>query len=179
MDKDQFDAQLSQNPRPVVVDVWAPWCMPCRAIAPALNRLGETYSGQVDIWKLNADENPELVKALGIKGIPTLIVFKNEQEVMRHVGAAPQAVLDGLFQAALSGSAPNRQGLGRTDRLLRLAAGISLLAVGWLSGPSLILLAIASVVLFSAVYDRCPIWRAVAPRLAQWLHLPGSSQSQS
>jgi thioredoxin 1 len=179
MDKNQFYEQLSQNSRPVVVDVWAPWCMPCRAIAPVLDRLGKTYSGQVDVWKVNADESPELVKALGINGIPTLIVFKGEQEVMRHIGAAPQAVLDGLFQAALSGSAPPRQGLGRADRLLRLAAGVSLLVVGWFSGPSLILLAVSGFVLFSAVYDRCPIWRAVAPRLAQLLHLPGSSQSQT
>jgi thioredoxin 1 len=179
MDKREFYDQLSQNSRPVVVDVWAPWCMPCRAIAPVLDRLGKSYSGQVDVWKVNADESQELVKALGIKGIPTLIVFNKEREVMRHVGAAPQPVLDRLFQAALSGSAPARHGLSSANRMLRLIAGLSLLVVGWISGPSLILLAIAGVVLFSAVYDRCPIWRAVAPRLAQWLHLPGSSQSQS
>lgn len=179
MDKTQFFEQLRQNPRPVVVDVWAPWCMPCRAIAPVLDKLGKTYSGQVDVWKVNADESPELVRALGVKSIPTLIAFKKDQEIARRTGAAPQVVVDDLFQAALAGSAPPKRGLARADRLLRLVAGTSLLVVGLLVGPSLILVGVAGIVLFSAVYDRCPIWRAVAPRIAQWLHLPMSSQERT
>ncbi|HEX6304086.1 MAG TPA: thioredoxin domain-containing protein [Anaerolineales bacterium] len=68
-----FFEELNANPMPVVVDVWAPWCMPCRAIEASLQKLGEQYAGRVEVWKVNADESPALVQSLDVRSIPTVI----------------------------------------------------------------------------------------------------------
>ena len=171
MDKEQFDEKLRQNLRPVVVDIWAPWCMPCRMIEPALKKLDHEYNERVDVWKINADENASLLQSLGVRSIPTLIAYNNGQEVARRIGVQSQAALGNLFQTALDGEAPSTSGLGRNDRLIRLAAGLGLAGVGLYTGFSWWLLGLAAVVLFSAVYDRCPIWQAISPRLGRLLGL--------
>jgi len=169
MDKQQFLEKVYQNPRPVVVDIWAPWCMPCRSMAPLIEKLGNDYAGRVDVCKLNADEHPDLVRSLGVRSIPTLIVYRGVEELARRTGAQPQAALAELFQAALEGEAPPLRGLATADRILRLFAGSALLLLGWAAGPSWLLLGVAAVVLFSAVYDRCPVWQALSPRLSRLL----------
>jgi thioredoxin 1 len=174
LDQEEFNAKIQQNPRPVVVDIWAPWCMPCRMIEPAMEKLGHEYSERVDMWKINADEHTSLVQSLGVRSIPTLIAYHDGQEVARGIGAQPQAGLANLFEAALHGKVPPRRGLQRNDRLIRLAAGLALLGVGLYTGFTWWLLGLSAVMLFSAVYDRCPIWRAVSTRLGQLLH-PGAS----
>ena len=68
--------RLRKNPRPVVVDSWAPWCGPSRTIGPAVKKLGDGYAGRVDVWKVNADEQPELPRDMLIFGIPTLIAYR-------------------------------------------------------------------------------------------------------
>lgn len=165
MDRAEFFERLRGSPRPVVVDLWAPWCLPCRAIAPALERLGAAYAGRVDVWKVNADEHPELARELGVLGIPTLLVYQGDREVARRTGAQPQVALAALFESALGGQAPAQRGLLLRDRLLRLAAAAGLFALGWQAGPAPVLYLAGGVVLFSAVYDRCPLWQALAPRL--------------
>jgi thioredoxin len=163
--------RLQSHPRPVVVDVWATWCMPCRQMAPALARVSEEFGGRVDVWKLDAGQDPASARALGVFGVPTLIVYRQGQELARRTGAQPEEAIRALFSAAASGAAPTRSGLPNGERLLRLGAAFALAAAGWALGPSLPLLAIAGVVFFSGVYDRCPIWRALSPRLAGLLHL--------
>lgn len=165
MDLQTFTQKLNANSLPVVVDVWAPWCLPCRSISPALEQLSRRYQGQVDLWKLDADQEKELVQQLGILGIPTLLVYAGGQEITRSAGAQPMQRLDDLFQAALTGQPPAQRGLAPTDRLLRLGAALALLMLAWNSGLSPLLLAAAAIVAFSAVYDRCPIWNALFPRL--------------
>lgn len=160
---------LRQNPLPVVVDVWAPWCMPCRAIERPLASLEDDYAGRVDVVRVNADEQIEAARALGVTGIPTLVTFREGKEVARHTGSAPAAVLRELFEAGLTGHPSPRFGPAPAARALRLFAAAALLLLGWLSGPSILLIFLAGAVLFSAVYDRCPLWRAVAPRLASLL----------
>ena len=167
MEKLELINRLENHPRPVIVDIWAPWCMPCRMMAPTLERLGQTYAGRVDVWKINADENASLVRSLGVFSIPTLIVYRGKQEIARRTGAQQPNALSGLFEAALAGEPPAKTGLATTDRLLRGFAGLALLTLGGISGPSLFLLAVGGIVLFSAVYDRCPVWRALAPRFKQ------------
>lgn len=122
--------RLRSNERPVIVEVWAPWCGPCRTMAPALERAGEAYSGRVDVWKLNADEQSDMVRALGVRGIPTLIVFQGDKEIARRTGAQSSTELTKLFDAALSGAAPARSHTALSERLLRTFAGISVLAIG-------------------------------------------------
>ncbi len=107
----EFLAKVKANPHPVVVDVWAPWCAPCRMITPALERLEATHAGTVDLWKINADDEPELTRDLGVMGIPTLIAYRGGEEVARHVGAAPEIRLRGLLEQARGLPVNDRTGL--------------------------------------------------------------------
>lgn len=172
--KKSFFDRLGQNPKPVLIDFWAPWCVPCRSIEPALKRLEKEYEGRVDVWKINADEQPELLRESGVYGIPTLVVYHAGQELTRRVGAQSPGALKELFESALTGEKPVRSGLALQERLLRIAAGVILISIayfGSISGLGQILIfALGGISLFSAVYDRCPIWQAIAPRLEAMLH---------
>jgi thioredoxin 1 len=88
-----FDQTVKNYPL-VVVDCWAAWCAPCRAIAPVIEQLARAYSGKVVFGKLNVDENPETQQRFGIQAIPTLLVMKKGQEVDRIVGALPKNQLE-------------------------------------------------------------------------------------
>ncbi|MGA8905290.1 MAG: thioredoxin [Candidatus Bathyarchaeia archaeon] len=88
-----FDQTVKNYPL-VVVDCWAAWCAPCRAIAPIVEELAKEYSGKVVFGKLNVDENPETADKFGIKAIPTLLVMKNGAEVDRVVGLLPKSQLE-------------------------------------------------------------------------------------
>jgi thioredoxin 1 len=176
-----FFERLKQNSRPVVVDFWAPWCGPCRAIEPVLKKVGAEYDGRVDVWRINADEHPQVLKDLRIYGIPTLVVFRNGEEVARRTGVASAPVLAALFDAALTGEKPLRSGPSLIDRLLRLASGtlvIYLASRGSFSGGYLILALLGAVIAFTAVYDRCPIYKAVSERLGSWLRKTPSTAGQ-
>jgi thioredoxin 1 len=160
--------KLIKNGRPVVIDFWAPWCGPCRAIEPSLKRLEQMYGGQVDVWKVNADEQPGLLNQLKVYGIPTVIAFREGQEVARQTGSQPQAALARLFEAAQSGELPGSSGPSRTDRVVRMAVGLGLFVLAYLSNFNGFYLALALLgggVMFSAVHDRCPIWRAISARV--------------
>lgn len=153
--------RLYSNPCPVILEFWAPWCAPCHAIGPVMDKLGEEYSGRVDLWKINVDEQPELLRSLHIYGIPTLIAF-NDGEVGRRTGATSAPVLYSLFESALTGKKLERKGPELNDRFLRLGAGLALVGLAILNGPSgvsLLVAGLGGVIMFTAVYDRCPIFR--------------------
>jgi thioredoxin 1 len=88
-----FDTDVIKSDTPVVVDFWAPWCGPCRMIAPALDAISAEMGEKVKIVKVNVDENPKIASNYGIMSIPTLMIFKGGQLVDRKTGAAPQAAL--------------------------------------------------------------------------------------
>ena len=161
-----FADKLNSHPRPVIVDLWAPWCAPCRWMAPTIERLEAEYAGRVDVWKVNADEQPQVVRGLGVIGIPTLVAFHASEEITRKVGAGGEADLRAVFEAALLGVKPARRSIAPADRVLRLAVGTAVLLLALATGPSILLLAVGGVILFTAVADRCPIWQAIRPRLA-------------
>jgi thioredoxin 2 len=87
----EFDKLIATSSVPVVVDVWAPWCGPCRAVAPALEQLAVDRAGTIRVVKVNADHEPALSSRLGVQGIPTLILFDKGEEIARQVGALPAA----------------------------------------------------------------------------------------
>ncbi len=172
MNQKRFSERLRQNPRPVVVDFWAAWCGPCRAIAPRVEQLKQAYAGRVDVWKVNADEQPDLLRELRIYGIPTVIAYHQGTEVTRRTGVGTPATLAGLFEAALAGVRPAQTGPAPLDRALRLGIGALLIGLavwGGLAGANLLLGGLGAIILFSAVYDRCPIYRAVSARLGELL----------
>ncbi len=98
---DQFDNMILKSELPAVVDFWAEWCGPCRAVAPAVTALATEYDGRAVVAKLNADDYPEILTRYGIMGIPTLIFFKNGQEVDRQVGMASYNALKNKLERAL------------------------------------------------------------------------------
>lgn len=165
MNLTEFNQRLKNSPRPVVVDLWASWCAPCRAMEPAFKQASQKYSGQVDVLKINADESPEVLKSLGVMGIPTVIAFADGKEIFRRTGMQSAAALEILFDAALNQRKPAIVPPAPLDRLLRSAIGMILATYGLLNGPSWLLVGLGAVVIFSAFYDRCPIFRAVWPRI--------------
>src|SRR5215216_6038679 len=100
-DKD-FEQQVLRSDVPVVVDFWAPWCGPCRAVAPILDELAGEYEGRLTVAKINTDEQQRWPSQLGVMAIPTMIFFKDGKEVNRIQGAAPKRILKEAFDAALS-----------------------------------------------------------------------------
>jgi thioredoxin 2 len=88
-----FASDVEASPLPVLLDAWAPWCAPCRAIAPMMHEIAGEMKGRIRVVKLNVDQNPLTASRLGIHGIPTLMVFKDGREVDRIVGAPPREML--------------------------------------------------------------------------------------
>ena len=89
----EFEKKVMQSVLPTVVDFWAPWCGPCRMVAPTLEKLAKEYAGKLIIAKVNTDENPEWATKLGIQGIPTMLFVSDGKIVHRQVGALPEPML--------------------------------------------------------------------------------------
>lgn len=94
--EDVLDSEL-----PVLVDFWAPWCGPCRMVAPVVDEISQQYEGKVKVVKLNTDENPNTASQYGIRSIPTLMIFKGGQRVDMVVGAVPKTTLASTLEKYL------------------------------------------------------------------------------
>src|SRR6266540_1628080 len=98
---DNFENEVLQAPVPVLVDFWATWCAPCKAIAPVIDAIADDYDGKIKVGKVNVDENPGIPGKFGVRGIPTVILFKDGKVVDQVVGAVPKAQLEALIKKAL------------------------------------------------------------------------------
>jgi len=99
----EFEAKVLQSATPVVVDFWAPWCGPCKMIAPVLEEVAREQGDKVVIAKVNTDDNSSYAMQYGVMGIPTLLFIKNGKEVGRHVGMAPANVIKKKVQDLVNG----------------------------------------------------------------------------
>ncbi|MSQ57605.1 MAG: thioredoxin TrxA [Limnohabitans sp.] len=97
-----FDADVIQSVQPVLVDFWAEWCGPCKSIAPILDEMAGTYAGKLQIAKVNVDENRDIPSKFGIRGIPTLMLFKGGQLAATKVGALSKAQLTEFLNQELA-----------------------------------------------------------------------------
>lgn len=94
--KENFNQEVLSSDKPVLVDFWAEWCMPCRMLSPVVDEVANENSA-VSVGKINVDEQPELAAQFGVMSIPTLIVFKNGEAVQRSVGVIPKAQVEALL----------------------------------------------------------------------------------
>ena len=98
---DDFETQVLQSDTPVLVDFWAEWCGPCKAIAPMLDDIAQSYQGKLKIAKVNTDENQKIPRTYGIRGIPTLMIFKGGKVEATQIGAVSKGQLTQLIDKTL------------------------------------------------------------------------------
>ncbi len=97
-----FEGEVLKSPTPVLVDFWAPWCGPCRAIAPVLDELADDYAGKLKVVKVNVDENPDTPARFNVRGIPNLLIIKGGQVKEQIIGAVPKGHLVRAVDQALA-----------------------------------------------------------------------------
>jgi thioredoxin len=113
-----------------IIDVWAPWCGPCRAMAPALEKVAAEFEGRVRLVRVNADDEPQASERLGVLGLPTLIARRDGVEVARHAGGLGEAAIRRMFEELAAGGAVSRPRASRADLWLRFATGAAFAAIG-------------------------------------------------
>ncbi|QQR80295.1 MAG: thioredoxin [Deltaproteobacteria bacterium] len=96
-----FERDILKSTKPILVDFWATWCAPCRALAPVVDEVANQFKDTIGVYKVDIDSNPESPAKFGVRGIPTVILFKDGKVVDQVVGAVPKSTLEGLIKKAL------------------------------------------------------------------------------
>ncbi len=159
----EFQKRISEADKPIVVDFWAQWCMPCKMTKPILEKLAQDYKDTVEFLPIDADSSRDVLESFKIIGIPTVLTIRNGNVIGRVTGAQSEAVYRGMFEALAEGKEVKIP-LSIFDRMLRLGAGALFVMVG-ISTSNWLVVGIGGIVAFLGVYDRCPIWRALTKTL--------------
>jgi len=163
MNLTQFQNKVSTADKPIVVDFWANWCVPCKVTKPILESLATEYSDKVEFLPIDADHSRDVLENFKVIGIPTVLTIRNGEAIGRVTGAQSESVYRVMFDALADGK-EIKIPISPIDRTLRLSAGI-LLAMYGISSSNWFLLGIGGVIAFLGIYDRCPIWRAISDML--------------
>lgn len=95
--QESFEQEVLSSSLPVLIDFWAPWCGPCRMLAPTVDEIAAAYEGRIKVVKINVDDEPALAQRFGVMSIPTLVYVKDGQEAGRAVGVKPRAAIEAMF----------------------------------------------------------------------------------
>jgi thioredoxin 1 len=155
----EFQHKVSTTGKPIVVDFWANWCVPCRMTKPILEKLAVEYADKVEFMPIDADTSREVLEQFRVVGIPTVLTLRNGKVVGRVTGVQNEAGYRGMFEA-LADDKEIKIPVAPFDRMLRLGTGALLVMVGVSTGNWLVL-GIGGIVAFLGIYDRCPIWRVI------------------
>lgn len=163
MNLSEFQQKVSKADKPVVIDFWAPWCMPCKMTKPILEKLAKEYSDTVEFMPIDADTSRDVLEHFQVIGIPTVLTLRDGKLIGRVTGAQNESAYRAMFDALANGREVKIP-MSSFDRTLRLGAGALLVVVGFSAG-SWLAAGIGGIVAFLGVYDRCPIWRAITGML--------------
>ncbi|MBI3150912.1 MAG: thioredoxin family protein [Chloroflexi bacterium] len=163
MNKTEFQQKITATEKPVIIDFWAAWCIPCMRTKPILDQLAREYSGKIEFMPINADESREVLEQFRVFGIPTVITLRNGKEVGRVTGVQSESGYRVLFESLANGQAV-KVPITPFDRMLRLGAGALFVMIG-ISTSNWLVLGIGGVLAFLGIYDRCPIWNAITGML--------------
>ncbi len=159
----EFQQKVSTADKPIVIDFWANWCVPCKMTKPVLEKLAKEYDDKVEFMPIDADTSREVLEHFKVIGIPTVLTLRNGTVIGRVTGAQSEVNYRAMFEALAEGKEVKIP-IAPFDRMLRLGAGMLLAAVGFSTGNWLVL-GIGGIIAFLGIYDRCPIWRALTNML--------------
>lgn len=159
MNLSEFQQKVSSANKPIIVDFWASWCVPCKVTKPILEKLGVEYGEKVEFLPIDADQSRDILEHFKVIGIPTVLTIRGGEVVGRVTGAQNEAGYRAMFEALAEGREVKIP-MSAFDRMLRLGAGALLVMVG-ISTSNWLVLGIGGIIAFMGVYDRCSIWRAL------------------
>lgn len=163
----QFHAIINKE-KSVVFEFWAPWCVPCRQMTPALLKVEQEYLGRVTLVRINADESPGILSELKVFSIPTMLAYRDGKRISRKTGMMDQTSISRFFNQSLMDTPAIDRTLQLSDRIIRMTAAVGIFVIATLAGFHPLLLVIAGLIFFSAVYDRCPILKAIQTFWRDW-----------
>jgi thioredoxin len=163
MDYTEFRLLLDTLKEPLVVAVWADWCIPCKTTKPILESLATEFAGSVEFLTINADESPEIIQHYGIRGIPTVLILEQGELTARITGAKDQEIYRDVFASLAQGKQIEIK-VTSIDRMIRIGTAIVILMVSLLTS-TWIWIPLSGLLAFWGLYDRCPVWKALSGRI--------------
>lgn len=155
----EFNREISDTERATIIDLWAPWCGPCKAMKPAFDKLSEEYGDRARVLAVNADESSEVLQRLQVFAIPTVLAFRGGNEIVRRKGAQSEADLRALFEAVIQGK--ELPAMSNRTRFIRIAAAVAALFFSFRLDPAWPMQVFAAMLFGLAIHDRCPVLKAL------------------